>query len=307
MFTFSAFLLAKVDSNLPVYTKVSGGLSGTINSVGSDTLNNLMDLWSKEFQLIYPNVRFQIEGKGSSTAPPALISGAAQIGPMSRSMKSSEQQKFESTHGYKATKVELAIDALAVFVHKDNAIKGLSLKQIDSIFSSSFKRGGENIVEWTELNQSPLYFAENISIYGRNSASGTYGFFKKVALKKGNYKSSVQEQPGSSAVVSSISNDYTGVGYSGIGYLTSGVRAVPLSRVGNTYYEPNAINSLNGRYPLARTLNIYVNKKPNRKLNKVVYEFIRFILSKVGQEIVVKDSYFPLPAKDAAKILKSIK
>ena len=284
----------EVDGALHQYERTSG-VSGTINSIGSDTLNNLMTLWAESFRAIYPNVNIQIEGKGSSTAPPALIEGTAQLGPMSREMKSSELDKFEKEFGYKPTPVKVAIDALAVFVHKDNPIEGLTLEQVDSIFSSTYKRGGTDIGVWGNTGLDGAWAARPVSLYGRNSASGTYGFFKSVALKKGDYKDTVKEQPGSSSVVQGVASDLGGVGYSGIGYKTSSVRAVPLADQG-PMYEPSPENCLNGDYPLARFLYIYVNKKPGAELDELTFEFLNFINSKAGQEIVVKDGYFPLPA-----------
>jgi phosphate transport system substrate-binding protein len=292
----------KVDAGLAKYKAVPG-VSGTLNSVGSDTLNNMMTLWAEAFKRLYPNVTVQIEGKGSSTAPPALIEGSSQLGPMSREMKSKEIDIFEKKFGYKPTKVGVAIDALAVFVHKDNPIKGMSLVDVDAAFSSTYKLGGKDVKNWGNLGLDGSFEDKAISLYGRNSASGTYGFFLKTALGKGSYKSTVKEQPGSAAVVNSVANDISGIGYSGIGYKTSGVRALPLSKEGNSYNEPTLGNCLNKSYPLARILNIYVNKKPGQKLNKLTIEFIRFALSKQGQEIVVKDGYYPLPVAAAQAFL----
>ena len=284
-----------VDKNLKEYKTVTG-VSGTLNSVGSDTLNNMMALWTEAFKRHYPNVKTQVEGKGSSTAPPALIAGTSQLGPMSRAMKPTEIDAFEKRYNYKPTNIGVAIDALAVFVHKDNPIKGMSLKQVDSVFSSTYKRGGSTMVKWGELGLKGSWPTKPLSLYGRNSVSGTYGYFKKVALKKGSFKKTVKEQPGSSAVVNSISSDMSAVGYSGIGYKTAGVRALPLSLSGTNYKEPTMTNCLNKSYPLSRILWVYVNKKPGKKVDKLTHEFLKFILSKEGQEIVAKDGYFPLPA-----------
>ena len=299
-------LYTDLDSNLPIYEPVQG-VSGNLNSIGSDTLNNLMTLWAEKFNERYPNVKIQIEGKGSSTAPPALIVGTSQLGPMSRQMKASELDKFEKKFGYKPIPIRVAIDALVVYVHKDNPIKSLDLKEVDSIFSSTYKRGGQSIKTWKALGLQGTLRQRPISIYGRNSASGTYGYFKKIVLKKGDYKNTVKEQPGSSAVVQGVTSDLVGIGYSGIGYMTSGVRAVPLSD-GDKAYEASLSNCLSGDYPLARFLYIYVNKAPGKNLDTLTYEFLRFVLSKQGQEVVVKDGYYPLPAqvceKDLTHLLK---
>ena len=292
---------ADVDVKLPAYKKVSG-VSGTLNSVGSDTLNNMMALWAESFQALYPNVKIQIEGKGSSTAPPALIEGSSQIGPMSRPMKATEIDAFEKKFGYKPSAVGVAIDALAVFVHKDNPAKGLTLKQIDSSFSSTFKLGGKPAKNWGDLGLSGAWSNRAISLYGRNSASGTYGVFKDIALSKGDYASNVKEQPGSSAVVQGIGSDLGGLGYSGYGYKTSSVRALPVNG-----YPPSADNALSGKYPLGRVLYVYYNHKPGTKLDATTREFLKFTLSQLGQEVVVKDGYFPLNAGGANRFRSKLK
>lgn len=295
----------KIDDNLATYTNVEG-VSGNLNSIGSDTLNNLMALWTEGFRAIYPNVNIQVEGKGSSTAPPALIEGTAQLGPMSRPMKSSEIDEFEKRYGYKPTEIKVAVDALAVFVHKDNPIEGMTLAQIDSVFSSTRKFGGDDITTWGQLGMTGDWQGRTISLYGRNSASGTYGFFKEHALNKGDYRTTVKEQPGSSSVVTGIANDLYAMGYSGIGYKTAGVRALPLGSNAGEYFEATPENALSGDYPLARFLLIYINKAPNEPVDKLTYEFIRFVLSKTGQEVVVKDGYFPMPAEVAAEELTKL-
>lgn len=298
----------KVDENLSDYVIV-GGVGGNLNSVGSDTLNNLMTYWSESFRAKYPNVNIMVEGKGSSTAPPALIQGTSQLGPMSRKMKNSEIEKFEERYGFKPTAIGVALDSLGVFLNKDNPIDALSLQQLDAIFSKNRKGGApEDISVWGQLGLKGEYARMPISMYGRNSASGTYGYFKKHALFKGDYKDTVKEQPGSASVVQSVTEDKGAIGYSGIGYMTSGVKAIALSKKnGDKAYEPTYENVLKGKYPLGRMLYVYVVKKPNEPLPKVVQEFIRFVLSKEGQKIVVKDGYLPLPAKIAEQQLEIIK
>lgn len=295
------------DPKLPDYAVVSG-VSGNLNSVGSDTLNNLMTFWSEGFKAKYPNVNAQIEGKGSSTAPVALATGAAQLGPMSREMKSSEVAAFVGKYGYKPSKIAVAIDALAVFAHKDNPIAGLSMDQVDGIFSSTRKRGGQDISTWGDAKMTGAFASKTISAYGRNSASGTYGFFKESGLKNGDYKSSVKEQPGSSSVVQGVASELSGIGYSGIGYKTSGVKALALAeKAGQPLVEATYANCLSGTYPLARYLFVYVNKAPSKDMDKLTSEFMTFVLSKQGQEIVIKDGYFPLPAAVAEEGVVSLK
>ncbi|MDA0990144.1 MAG: phosphate ABC transporter substrate-binding protein [Verrucomicrobia bacterium] len=294
----------EVDKALPKYKK-TGGVAGNLDSIGSDTLNNLMTLWAETFRKHYPNVNIQIEGKGSSTAPPALIGGTAQLGPMSRAMKKEEADKFEDKYGFRPTQIGVALDSLGVFLNKDNPVESLSLPQLDAIFSKTRKGGhADDINIWGQLGLTGTWANMPISLYGRNSASGTYGYYKDHALFKGDFKDTVKEQPGSASVVQGVTEDMAGIGYSGIGYKTSGVKAVALSKEeGGMAYEPTYDNVLEGKYPLGRMLYIYVAKEPNQPLPKVLKEFLTLVLSKEGQEIVVKDGYLPLPATVAAKQL----
>ena len=293
---------SKVDPKLPAYEKASG-VSGNLSSVGSDTLANLMSLWTDEFRHFYPNVNVQVQAAGSSTAPPALTEGTSNLGPMSRAMKDGEIEAFEKKHGYKPTAVPVAIDALAVFVNRDNPIKGLTIAQVDAIFSSTRKCGyNENVTQWGQLGLDGAWKTRNIQLYGRNSVSGTYGYFKENALCKGDFRNTVNEQPGSASVVQSISTSVNSIGYSGIGYVTSGVRTVPLARKeGSPFVAATAENAVSGEYPLGRFLYVYVNKHPNKPLDPLQREFLTMVLSKQGQEVVVKDGYIPLPATVAAQ------
>jgi phosphate transport system substrate-binding protein len=289
----------KVESSIPSYQKTSG-VSGNINSVGSDTMNNMMTLWAEAFTKMYPNVKVQVEGKGSSTAPPALIAGTAQFGPMSRAMRATEIDQFESKYGYKPTQLRTSYDALAVYVNKDNPLEKLTLAQVDAAFSKSRRRGGKNAATWGDLGLTGDWAGRPISLYGRNSASGTYGFFKEHTLKNGDYKDTVKEQPGSASVVQGVTEDRFGMGYSGIGYRTSGVKVVSLSDTGASS-DGNYGDVVSGKYPLSRFLYIYINKAPGKPLDPLVKEFVKFIMSKEGQEVVVKDGYLPLSAAIAGQ------
>jgi len=303
----AAYAVSANAAELPSYNKVSG-VSGNVNSVGSDTLANLMTFWAEEFRKQYPNVNIGIQAAGSSTAPPALTESTSNLGPMSRKMKDKELQAFEAKHGYKPTAIPVAIDALAVFVSKDNPVEGLTIPQVDAIFSSTRKCGyDKDAKKWGDVGLTGSFADKTIQLYGRNSVSGTYGYFKKKGLCKGDFKNGVNEQPGSASVVQSVTTSVNGIGYSGMGYSTSGVKAVPLAKKeGDAYIAATAENALTGKYPLSRFLYVYVNKEPNKPLDKLTYEFIRMVLSKEGQHIVEKDGYVPLSADMAAKIMKSI-
>ncbi len=298
---------ADVDPNLPKYEKASG-VSGNLSSVGSDTLANLMTLWAEDFKRNYPNVNIQIQAAGSSTAPPALTEGTSNIGPMSRMMKDKERGAFEKRHGYAPTAIPVAIDALAVFVNKDNPIKGLTIPQIDAVFSSTRKCGFDKEVKtWGDLGVTGNLAGQTVQLFGRNSVSGTYGYFKKKALCKGDFKNNVNEQPGSASVVQGVSESINGIGYSGIGYKTASVRALPLSKkASQPYVEATSANAVTGKYPLSRFLYVYINKAPNKDLSPLEAEFVKSVLSQQGQEVVVKDGYVPLPSKVAEKYLKEL-
>ena len=298
----------QVDPSLPAYQKVSG-VSGNVNSVGSDTMNNMMTLWAETFKKMYPNVKIQIEGKGSGTAPAALTAGTSQFGPMSREMRPAEIDAFELKYGYKPTMIKTSYDALAVYVNKDNPIEKLTLAQVEAIFSKTRKRGyKEDIKTWGQLGLTGDWATKPISLYGRNSASGIYGFFKEHVLMTGDYKTAVKEQPGSASVVQGVTEDRYGIGYSGIGYKTSGVKAVPLATTDKGPYSGGSYADVtSGKYPLWRFLYIYVNKAPGKPLDPLVGEFVKLIFSKQGQEAVVKDGYYPLGAPMAATEVAKIK
>jgi len=303
----TAIAVQTVDAKIPTYAKASG-VSGNLSSVGSDTLANLMTLWAEEFKRIYPNVNIQIQAAGSSTAPPALTEATSNLGPMSRKMKDKELDAFEKKYGYKPVAIPVAIDALAVFVHKDNPITGLTIPQVDAIMSATRKCGYEtDIATWGNAGLIGDWAEKPIQLYGRNSVSGTYGYFKKKALCKGDFKNNVNEQPGSASVVQSITSSLNGIGYSGIGYKTSSVKAVPLAKdAGEKFIAATPENAVTGKYPLARFLYVYVNKEPNNPLAPLEQEFMKLVLSQSGQQVVIKDGYIPLPASVVKQALAKI-
>lgn len=296
----------RVDPKLPEYAPVSG-VSGSLKSVGSDTMNNLMALWGEKFIRMYPNVTVEVEGKGSSTAPPALIAGTSTFGPMSRVMKQKEVEAFQERFGYKPSSMRTAIDMLAVYVHKDNPIakSGLTLQQVDAIFSQTCKGGLDDIKTWGQVGLTGEWADKPISLYGRNSASGTYGYFKKHALFKGDYKDTVKEQPGSASVVQGVAADKYAIGYSGIGYKTADVAVVPLAATPDSDFVPPSAANVSD-YALARFLHIYLNHKPGHSLDPLRQEFLKLVFSRQGQEMVIKDGYLPVTQTIAAKDLGSL-
>jgi len=305
--TVAVAQVVEVDRAIAPY-QPAAMVSGNLNSVGSDTMNNLMTLWAEGFAKVHPAVRVQVEGKGSSTAPPALLAGTAQLGPMSREMKDSERDALEAKYGFPPTVIRAALDTLAVYVNKDNPLTSLALPEVDAIFSKARKRRfPHDLTTWGQLGLKGQWAGKPISLYGRNSASGTYGFFKDHGLGGGDFKDAVKEQPGSASVVQGVTEDLYGIGYSGIGYRTSGVKALALAEtVGGPSWTPTYENAVSGKYPLARYLYIYVVRDPRRPMDPLTKEFLRYVLSQEGQRVVIKDGYLPLPAALVAEELAKL-
>ena len=288
----SVFSYAASSNDVPEYQR-SPGVAGKITSVGSDTLANLMTLWSQEFREMYPQVKFQIQASGSSTAPPALTEGTATIGPMSREMKPSEVRDFVRAHGYPPTVLRVAMDAIAIFVERRNPIEGLTLQQIDAIFSSTRYCGSHTAVtHWSQLDLPGEDYQTPIRLFGRNSVSGTYGLFKLMALCDGDFRATVNEQPGSASVVLSVATSKNGMGYAAYGYKTAGVKALSIGETPDTLIPLTTQSVRNETYPYARYLYLVVNKAPGKALPTLEREFIRYVLSKQGQEQVKRDGYF---------------
>jgi phosphate transport system substrate-binding protein len=292
-----------LDEALPAYRPSQVLEAQAVTSVGSDTMNNLMSLWSEAFQAYHPGLSVQISGAGSSTAPPALTEGTALFGAMSRRMTSGELQAFEARFGYRPLAFRVAVDALAVFVHKDNPLPGLSLSALDAVFSVARRCGARQSAErWGDLGLEGPWQTQRLQRYGRNAVSGTYGYFKASALCNGDFRSDVNEQPGSASVVQAVSRTPTGIGYSGMGFQTSGIRPLPLARRdGEPFVAATAANAIAGSYPLSRYLYLYLNHPPGTAFAPLQREFLRFVLSREGQSLVLRDGYVPLPAKVAAR------
>lgn len=272
-------------------------LAGNLSSAGSDTLANLMTFWAADFSQHYPGVNLQIQAAGSSSAPTALAAGAAQLGPMSRPMKSSEIEAFEQHYGYAPTAVPVALDALVVLVNQDNPITGLTVRQLDAIFSVTRRCGaGKTVQRWQELGLNGVWQQRSLLRYGRNSASGTYGFFKQQALCGGDFLPQVNELPGSASVVQAVAASANAIGYASIGFRASGVRVLPLAASDkDDYVLPTADTIRSGRYPYTRYLYIYVNKMPGKPLEPLTAAFLDRVLSASGQALVSQDGYLPLP------------
>lgn len=279
-------------AGLPPYLR-RAAVSGLLGSTGSDTMNNLMTLWAEAFQRLHPGMDIQVEGKGSSTGPAALLSGTAQLAPMSRPMKAEEVSRLRKRHGRAPLGIPVALDALAVFVHRAHPLDSLDLDRLGAAFAAG--AGPLPVETWGDLGVTGPLARRFIRLYGRNSASGTSGFFRERVLGNRYFKDRVQEQMGSGALIAALARDPLGLGYCGIGYRTSGVKTLALKRdPASPALLPGHAALRSGLYPLSRNLFIYVLKPRGGSLDPRTEEFLRFILSRDGQEIAAREGYLPL-------------
>lgn len=281
-----------------------------VRSIGSDTMGDLMRRWAEGLRVYAPNLSLAIESRGSATGPPALIQGESELAPMSRKMTSLEVAAFEKRYGYKPIFVRMALDALAVYVHKDNPIQGLTLRQVDGIFSSTQRCGGHALERWGDLVFGRLEHTL-ISVVGRNKISGTYDYFRDSALCGGEFRTGYVELDGSVAVVDAVGSSIGAIGFAGIGFRTAAVRALPLAKWENdpyvAYYneqhrdDPDLAKRYepvtSGRYPLARFLYLYFNKPPGKPLQEALEKVVQYVLSNRGQQDVADSGFIPLPEK----------
>lgn len=292
------------EADLPVY-RIVPEIAGEITAIGSDTMVELMTYWSEGLCAQYPKVIITVDQKGSNTAPPALLDGSAQLGPMSRPMNADEISVFTKRYGYPPTEFVVAIDALAIFVHRDNPVAGFSLTQVKTIFGTEDAPGKMRLTTWADVGSS-LLGTRAINTYGRNGLSGTQVFFRQHVLGGADFAPGLQEKPTSNALIQVVASDPQAVAYCGASYATAGVRVVPVARDGGRYILPSPETCISGTYPIARKLYIYVNKPPGRELPIVVREFLRFVLSRTGQEVVRIEGFYSLPLEQVQAMLRQL-
>ncbi|WP_017347922.1 PstS family phosphate ABC transporter substrate-binding protein [Pantoea sp. A4] len=302
-------LLLIVALLLPALTQAQMPLLiGNLSSVGSDTLGYLMTLWGEDFSRQSPGVNVQVQASGSSTAPTALAAGAAQLGPMSRPMQAEERQRFIDRYGYPPLAVPVAMDALVVVVNQRNPMQEISPTQLDALYSITRLCGGESVPKhWGELGITQTGWAQrSIQRFGRNSASGTWGFFKQQALCRGDFRADVAEFPGSAAVVQAVAASPYSIGYASFGFHLSGVKMLAIKRPGHEAVLPDSASIRSGRYPWSRPLYIYLNKAPDKPLPPLVAAFMRQVLSPAGQARVEEAGYLPLSDAQMAQARAAI-
>ncbi len=294
-----AQLKPPLDQKIQGYLLVKG-VSGSLTVVGSDTMKPFTEIWAGELQRFYPGLVIRVESLGSETGLSALLEGKAQIAAMSRRMTSQEISEFMREFGYEPTEVPVAVDALTVFVHRDNSIIGLTLQELDSVFCAERRRGLKYRIDtWGDLGLDTGWADTPIHLYGRDGRSGTAAFFREHVCEGADFHPTMTKSAGSASVVVDIMKDRYGIGFSGIGYRTSAVRPVPLaSASGMRYVEPTIQSIMDGSYPLRRTLYLYVNRPPKGPASPAVVEFVKFAVSLQGQQVVLNHGYFPLATEE---------
>ena len=287
--------------------KKTSDVYGTIKISGSTTMSNLVSLWCNGFSDIYHNTNCMVESFGSRKAPQDLVEGKFEIGTMSEPMSSKDIQDFKNTYGYEPLGIEVAIDMIAVLVNVENPITCITISELDGIYSNTYScQGSTDITTWGDLIQGGEWKNIPIKVYGRTPASGTYDVFRKIALCNGNYKSSITQLASSKDIVDFVSKDVYSIGYSGLGYITSGVKAVNVGESKNNCYPPKSEYAITKQYPFTRNLYIYTREDPSKGMKKLTKEFLKYILSKDGQEAVLEAGFTVLPANVVKEEKKKI-
>ncbi len=278
------------------YKKVNN-VYGTIKIAGSTTMGNLVSLWCKGFSDIYHNTNCIVESFGSRKAPQDLEEGKIDIGTMSELMSSKDRQDFKNIYGYEPVDIKVAIDMIAVLVNIENPINCMTIDELDGVYSNTYLcQRSTDITTWGDLNQVGEWKNTPIKVYGKTPASGTYDVFRKIALCNGDYKNSITKLASSRDIVDFVSRDASSIGYSGVGLLTSGVKAVNIGKSRHNCYPPKSEFALSKQYPFTRNLYLYPRENPSKSMKTLTKEFLKYILSKDGQEAVLKAGLTTLPA-----------
>lgn len=280
---------------LPSYAPVVD-LTGKIASIGDSTTTNLVARLAAEFRMMYPNVTLEITASPTSIGPSALLDGRADIVPMSRRLTHEEVQGFTKKYGYPPTEIRVANDALAIYVEKRNPLPGLTLVQLDGIFSRTQRRGGSSIETWGQAGLTEEWAELPITLYGYGLGDGARQVFQQQGLDGGEFRLSLRVEGGGSSIVQGVAANPGAIGFASIFFTCKGVRVVPLAGADGRFYAPTTENVRGLQYPLSRFLYICVNKSPRRPLEGPAAEFLRFLLSGEGQHIVADGGNIPLDA-----------
>jgi phosphate transport system substrate-binding protein len=280
---------------LPPYESVVG-LTGKITSIGESTTTNLVARVAAEFRRMYPDVTLQVIASPISIGPLALLEGRADLVPMSRPLTPEEIQNFTRKYGYPPLEIKVAADALAIYVDKGNPVPGLTLGQLDGIFSQTQRRGGSSIETWGQTGLTGEWTDRRITLYGYGPEDGAHQIFQQQVLDGGVFRLSLRVEGGGSSIVQGVAADPGAIGFASIFFTCKRVRVVQIAGVDGRFYAPTEENVRSRRYPLSRFLYVCVNKPPRKPLGGPAVKFLRFLLSREGQQIVAAGGNIPLDA-----------
>src|SRR6516164_1278866 len=320
---FNETLHAKASPNLPSYKK-SEELSGTIRSVGADTMEDLMKLWIADFRKIYPDVNFDIKAKASGTAAPALTDGSADIGPVAREMLPNEIAPFRGKYGYEPFAIRVAggsyrtpgkTHAIVFVVNSKNPINQVTLAQLDAIYSKTRKRGYKVVNGWGDVGDTGEFADKPIHLWGLIQPNGIAHFLDERVLENGEYKDNITQKttvgnvPALDAIAQGVAADPYAIGYTGLTSVIDGTKALALGdEEKGPYYKGTFQEVVDQQYPLSRVIYIYLNRKSSEPLDPKVREFLKFILSAQGQQDVAKEGVFlPLTPQIVKEELQKVK
>lgn len=286
---------------LPPYESV-GGLTGEITSIGDSTTTNLVARIAAEFRRMYPDVMLEVTASPISIGPSALLEGRADLVPMSRPLTPEEVESFTKKYGYPPTEIKVAADALAIYVEKGNPVPGLTLGQLDGIFSQTQRRSGSSIGTWGQAGLTGEWADRRITLYGYGPEDGAHQIFQQQVLDGGAFRLSLRVEGGGSSIVQGVAADPGAIGFASVFFACKRVRVVELAGADGRLYAPTEENVRSRRYPLIRFLYVCVNKPQLQRLGGPAAEFLRFLLSRDGQQIVAAGGNIPL---DAATVEQS--
>lgn len=271
-------------------------LAGKIRVAGSGALNGELEILADAFQQIYPGVEIAVERNGDERTPTALLAGAADLGSLSRALTREETAAIETRFLTSPIGVVVGLDALAIYVNRENPLACLSIPDLDRIFSANrIASGGGAIERWGQLASDAAWVEKPISRLGRREDSGSYSFFRNSVMDGDAFRRDVKALESGQAVVRDVAHDRYAIGYSSGSFLSEGVRAVSISSdSGATCKSLTAENVARGDYPLARSLYIYALKTQDAQTNLITVEFLRYLISREGQIKMTEIGFIPI-------------
>jgi phosphate transport system substrate-binding protein len=300
----------EVDPSIPSWTpgEVKSEPEEEVNLVGADIMDEITLGWIKLYRKAYPKLSVTMEAKASGTGGPALTEGRSHMAPIGRELMPAEEKAFEDKFGYKPLAIRVATGSVGslgktatsvIFVDKDNPIKGLTLSELDAIYSKSRKRGHADITTWGQLGLTGEWANRPIHLYGLKPVNGIEQFVKNVVLLGGEYKDNIQYTKGKgfthafSVAAEDMATNKGGLTYALLSNVTPNIKVVPLAeKEGQPFLHPTVENVYTHKYPLSRYVYIYINKKPGQPLEPKIKEFLKAVLSRAGQDVVAKEGVF---------------